>query len=227
MEEFWVPLLLVAVSALPAVVLALWFHLVRYPLRALWFLFFLAGGALSILPAALIRSLFPFTDATRAFIRLFVGTALSEEAGRLVFLIPLLLLCFRFLPAPYEGGAGFYPRKSLAAAAGSVAGLGFALMETATYSGANIALVLLRDFTSALLHASCACRVAVAVEGFRRSPFPAVVSFIMAVALHGVYDLMVLSRGMPPLFPVLLVMAISVRTVQMLNTKEDEGSITS
>jgi RsiW-degrading membrane proteinase PrsW (M82 family) len=226
MGSLWIPFLLVAVSALPALALAIWFRLVRYPLKILWFLLFLLGGALSILPAAFIRTVFSFATSSNKIVQLFAGVAFSEEAGRLVFLIPVLLIFFHIndkaaapQEAVYEGLAGMYDRKSIAAAIGCVAGLGFALIETATYPTTALGIMLLRAITSAPLHASCACRVAVSVEQFRKAPLPSVVSFIMAVVLHGVYDLMVLSNGMPLIFPVLLVAAIAVRTVQMINTK--------
>ncbi|MDR3276631.1 MAG: PrsW family intramembrane metalloprotease [Treponema sp.] len=229
MNNVWILAVLILISALPALGLFIWFRLSRFPLGLLWFLAFLLGGALSLLTAGLLQGLFPplgDSGAGSVILRLFTQIALTEEAARLVLLIPLLLIWFRFEKPPVEADApaaasqGPVPRRALAAAAGFAAGLGFAVIETATYGAADLGIALLRAFTAAPLHGACGCRVGMAVAGFRESPVRSVLRFLIAAALHGMYDFMVLSPGMPIVFPICLVAAALASSIQQIRYRE-------
>jgi RsiW-degrading membrane proteinase PrsW (M82 family) len=220
MNSVWILTLLIGASALPALAAALWFRLSRFPIQPVWFLAFLMGGAVSIFPGLLLRGLFPFDSNTNAFLVIFVQTALSEELGRLILLIPLILIWFRLTP---QDTAKKSP-LSIAAGAGCLMGLGFAIMETVIYTlnSGDMFYTLMIRFLAALLHASCACRVAMAVRRFPEEPLHAAFNFILAVALHGMYDLMIRSN-MPIALPILLVTAMAVRTIQIVSAKPPEA----
>jgi RsiW-degrading membrane proteinase PrsW (M82 family) len=210
--------MLTALSALPALICLIILKIRRYPMNIIWFFVFLLGGALAIIPSALLQGLFPPFDASGVFqrrdliVRIWTQIALTEEAGKFLLLLPLILLMFHaekgLEPAGEITEMNDKLRIARAGAAGFIAGLGFAIIETATYSGANFSIALLRAFTAAPLHAACGARVGQAVALLRHNPVQAVIRFITAVLIHGIYDFMVLSAGMPIVFPVALIAAV-------------------
>jgi RsiW-degrading membrane proteinase PrsW (M82 family) len=76
-----------------------------------------------------------------------------------------------------------------------VAGLGFAIIENASYGAADMGIAFIRAFTAAPLHGACGARVGAAVADLRDKPFPALLRFLSAVAIHGMYNFMILLRG--------------------------------
>jgi RsiW-degrading membrane proteinase PrsW (M82 family) len=122
----------------------------------------------------------------------FCRIAATEELSRLlIFLILFPLARIRGENAVLRGSA-----------AGLVAGLGFALVESASYGASDAGVALLRTVTSAPLHGACGQRVGAALAG-REEGFPlSFARFLSAVAIHGTYNLMILNSG------VLAVMAV-------------------
>jgi RsiW-degrading membrane proteinase PrsW (M82 family) len=213
MTGIWILILLVLISALPIFPVYIWFRVIRFPLSLRWFLGFLAAGAAALLLAGFLQALFPpmfVIDMGTLIFKLFVQGALTEEAGRLLLLLLLLQLHRRFphRSSPASGSFG--------AAAGLLAGLGFAVIETATYGAADPGAALLRAFTAAPLHGACGCRVGLTAVSLPRSPFRALVFFFYAVAIHGMYNFMVISFGLPPIFPILLVFAALFSSIQVI-----------
>jgi RsiW-degrading membrane proteinase PrsW (M82 family) len=200
--------LLILIAALPVLAAFVWLRFIRFPLNARWFCGSLAAGAAAVLLAGFLQGLFPPVDAidmgTMLF-KLFVQVALTEELGRLVFILLFLRLYRRFFaedaPVPQPLSAPF------AAATGFLAGLGFALIETAAYGTANPGSVLLRAFVAAPLHAACGCRVGLSAAYARTAPLRALMFFAYAAAIHGMYNFMVITPGLPSFFPVILVFA--------------------
>jgi RsiW-degrading membrane proteinase PrsW (M82 family) len=139
-----------------------------------------------------------------------VQIALTEEAGRLLILLVLSLVLARFEKTPA------LPPENLGSAMGLLAGLGFAVIETATYGAADLRNALLRAFTAAPLHGACGSRVGAAVFGFRDAPFRSVFRFAAAVLIHGTYNFMAVNPGMPVVFPILLVAASLFSALQTI-----------
>jgi RsiW-degrading membrane proteinase PrsW (M82 family) len=96
---------------------------------------------------------------------------------------------------------------SFGAAAGLLSGLGFAVIETAVYGAADPGAAIYRVFTAIPLHGACGCRVGIAAVSLHHSPLRALVFFFYAVLIHGIYNFMVVSPGLPWIFPVVLVFA--------------------
>jgi RsiW-degrading membrane proteinase PrsW (M82 family) len=206
MTGIWILVLLIFISALPILPVFIWFRVIRFPLSSWWFLGFLAAGAAALLLAGFLQTLFPplyGIGRGTLFFKLFVHVALTEEAGRLLLLLVLLQFLRRsqiFL--------------SLGAAGGLLTGLGFAVIETATYGAANPAAALLRAFTAVPLHGACGCRVGLAVVSLPCSPLRSLVFFFYAIVIHGMYNFMVISPGLPLGFPLVLVFAALFSSIQ-------------
>jgi RsiW-degrading membrane proteinase PrsW (M82 family) len=95
-----------------------------------------------------------------------------------------------------------------ASAAGLIAGLGFAILESAVYGAANPGNALLRAFTAAPLHGACGSRVGASVVLLREHPVQAVSRFLTAVVIHGIYNFMLIIPGrLPPLTAVLIALS--------------------
>jgi RsiW-degrading membrane proteinase PrsW (M82 family) len=219
----WILLLLILISALPAIGVFIWFRLIRYPLDLALFFCGLLGGALALLVAGFFQSLFPplnNLDLQSLLFRLMVQIALTEEAGRLVILLILRLLLDRFVKAPA------LPAENLGSAVGLLTGLGFAIIETATYGAADPRIALLRAFTAAPLHGACGSRVGVTVFSFREAPFRGIFRFIAASIIHGIYNFMAINPEMPIVFPILLVAASlfsALQTIRPRNSPDNAG----
>jgi RsiW-degrading membrane proteinase PrsW (M82 family) len=219
----WILLLLILISALPVIGVFIWFRLAKYEFDLLLFFWGLLGGALALLVAGFFQSLFPplnNLDFRSILFRLMVQIALTEEAGRLVILLVLRLLLDRFVKAPA------LPPENLGSALGLLTGLGFAVIETATYGAADLHIALLRAFTAAPLHSACGSRVGVTVFSFRAAPFRGIFRFIAAVIIHGVYNFMAINPDIPIVFPILLVAASffsALQTIRPRNSIDNAG----
>jgi hypothetical protein len=65
-------------------------------------------------------------------------------------------------------------------------------------------VAFIRAFTAAPLHGACGARVGFAAAELRDSPFPALSRFLSAVAIHGMYNFMILLRGAPLILAILV-----------------------
>ncbi|GHU16339.1 hypothetical protein FACS1894163_05520 [Spirochaetia bacterium] len=218
--------LLILIAALPVFLVYLWFRIARFPMPLPWFLFFLLSGAAALFIALFLQNIFPDiltadSGLPAAIVHIFCKIALTEELGRLL----MLLLFFKILnlmgkgippsdPAPraaadIAGTPGIF--SSEAAVWGSVAGLltglGFALIEGAAYGAADLGIALLRAFTAAPLHGACGARVGAAAAVCRDHPLPALLRFLAAAAIHGMYNFMILLPGIPTVLAIFIALS--------------------
>jgi RsiW-degrading membrane proteinase PrsW (M82 family) len=224
MSSINVLLLLIFISALPVFSLYLWFRFSRFSLPLHWFLLFLLAGAVSLLIALVLQRLLPDvppgTGGTgRVLYTVFCKVALAEETGRLLVFLAFFRLAARFsLPSGGNGNLVPWSRNSpgtslhaaapepgfRGALAGLIAGLGFAVIENASYGAADMGVAFIRAFTAAPLHGACGARVGAAAADLRGNPFPALWRFLSAVAIHGMYNFMILLSGVPWVLAILL-----------------------
>ncbi|GHT63361.1 hypothetical protein FACS1894110_00990 [Spirochaetia bacterium] len=206
MNGLLVLFLLIFVAALPVFLVYLWFRLARFPLPLPWFLFCLLSGAAALFIALLLQNFSPNT---------LLVNALTEELGRLLMLLiffKILNLMGKGIPpgpaarADTTDAPGIFSTNSAVwgSVAGLLAGLGFALIESATYGAANMGVTLLRAFTAAPLHGACGARVGAAAAVCRDHPFPALLRFLSAAAIHAMYNFMLLLHGIPTILAIFI-----------------------
>jgi RsiW-degrading membrane proteinase PrsW (M82 family) len=224
-------LLLLLISSIPAVITFLWFRLSRYPFTFLRFMVSLLAGAASFFPALFLqgifagKSLLPVTGKWGLFGEIFVRTAFTEELSRLILLFFLFWLFRRFgsrgpgETATEDAGPAPTNASALMGAAGLVAGFGFAILENAVYGASNPGIVLLRVFTTALLHGACGSRIGFALAMFPQSPVRAVFRFFTAVIIHGVYNFMLIIPGrLSPAAAILIALSALASSVMAIRT---------
>ncbi|MDR2402800.1 MAG: PrsW family intramembrane metalloprotease [Spirochaetaceae bacterium] len=206
---------LIIISALPVFLIFIWFRAGKYPLGPRWFLCALLGGVISLFLAALLQSCFSRPGSIgwgSQIFKIFIQIALTEELSRL----PVLFLLFQ-LRRRRDGNCDSPP--SFWAATGLLSGLGFAVVETASYSAVNPGLALLRAFTAALLHGACGARVGLTVISLKTEPVRALFRFLTAVILHGMYNFMILSPGLPAVFPVFIAFSAMASSLLIIRSR--------
>jgi RsiW-degrading membrane proteinase PrsW (M82 family) len=220
MAGLWILGLLLLIAALPILLVYLWFRSCTFPMPFYWFLLSLLAGACSLLMAALLQWFFSYTSAPRTFspddgmgaflFTVFIRIALTEETGR-VLALGILFRIGRARqggPQPSQETESRVSLESFGAATGLVAGLGFAFIESASYGATDIMIALLRAFTAAPLHGACGARIGMGIRAYhqthRREPYRALWYFLSALILHGMYNLMVISPGIPSVIPILI-----------------------
>jgi RsiW-degrading membrane proteinase PrsW (M82 family) len=213
-------LVIILISAIPVIAVYIWYRLAKYQFSLIWFLFALLAGAAAFFPALFLQSLLniPISAGGRLalFYQFFIRIASTEEASRLLMLFIFFYISARISGSLAKEGAQQFPswdKVRKGAAGGLVAGLGFALFETAVYGASNADVLLLRAFTAAPLHAACGSRVGAAAVVFRSNPFQAIMRFLTAIAIHGIYDFMAALPGFSRLMAVLIALSAAATSV--------------
>jgi RsiW-degrading membrane proteinase PrsW (M82 family) len=199
-------IILLFISSIPVIVVFIWFRLAHYPFSLLLFCFALLAGAVSFFPALLLQSFF----ATKSeifyaigkwglVVEIFIRVAFTEEFSRLIILIIFFLIIHRLSSRQAEQTSADPQNTDLdttEGAIGLIAGLGFAILESAVYGASNPTNALMRTFTAAPLHGACGFRVGSSITMFRENPFQAFFRFLSAVAIHGIYNFMLTIPGL-------------------------------
>lgn len=216
MSGLWVLAFLIFVSALPVFLAILWYRLSRFPLSPLQCSLALMAGAAALFPALLLQRFLTGIHAAEPGLwspaaDVFIRIALTEELSRLLALLFFFVLSGDLKksgPGP-DAETAFPPADPAArgAAIGLLAGLGFAMLESAVYGAADFRIALPRAFTAAPLHGACGARVGAALLIFGRQPRRGVFRFFSAVLIHGVYNIMIVRSGLPSLLAVLIALS--------------------
>jgi RsiW-degrading membrane proteinase PrsW (M82 family) len=210
--------ILILISSIPAIAVFIWFRLARYPFSMPWFSAALLAGAASFFPALLLQNvlragsgIFRLSDKWGLFAEIFIRIALTEELSRFLILLILFAVILR---------AAEKPISIMSNAAGLVAGLGFAILESAVYGASSPGNALLRAFTAAPLHGACGSRVGSSVVLLRERPVQGILRFLSAVALHGAYNFMLNIPGrFPPIAAVLIAISALVSAIQAIRSE--------
>ncbi len=174
-------------------------------------------GYFAVLPALLFELVLGSVQTTEGTLgsmifRAFVVVAFAEEGAKY-----LAVRLFVFRHRKFDGLV-----DSMVCT--GAAGLGFALFENVTYSFGSPAIVLVRGITAVPLH--------LAASGFlgyfagRRKPGYAVLGLLVAVIVHGVFDLMLfIGNGLGfVVIPLLVVLAPLLVAAFRSAMRTDEGS---
>jgi RsiW-degrading membrane proteinase PrsW (M82 family) len=222
MSGLWVLVLLIFISSVPAIAVYIWFRVTRYPLSLVHFLCSLLAGAAAFFPALLLQNLFPAPGTVWTagkwglFFQTFLRIALTEELSRFIALSVLFGISARLAAAkscaPVSSPVS-YSHVMQGSAAGLTAGLGFAILESAAYGASDAGLTLLRAFTAAPLHGACGSRIGAAAALLRQHPPQAVFRFLSAVAIHGVYNFMIVRPGFPSITAVLIAFSALISSI--------------
>ena len=190
MDGIGVLFTLLCISSITAIAVFIWFRLARFPFTLVRFSVALLVGAASCFPAILLQTIlisipgfFPMAGRWGPVAEIFIRIALTEELSRLLLLSVLFFILRRF-NAPV-----------MADATGLVAGLGFAILESAVIGASSPHNTLLRAFSTAPLHGACGFRVGTSIEMFRENPARGILRFSSAVIIHGVYNFMLRIPG--------------------------------
>jgi RsiW-degrading membrane proteinase PrsW (M82 family) len=209
-------------SSIPAIAVFIWFRLAHYPFSPLRFSCALLAGAISFFPALVLQNILSAASSGIVYTlgkwgliaEIFFRIAFTEEFSRLLALV-ILFFAIRRLSPENTGANPPVSDATMASAAGLIAGLGFAIIESAVYGASNPGNALLRTFTAAPLHGACGFRVGSSVEMFPERPLQAVFRFLSAVVIHGLYNFMLIIPGFVPSAAAILI-ALSALTTSIL-----------
>jgi len=222
----WFLLILILVSSLPMIAVYIWFRLAKYQFSLIRFLFALLAGGAAFFPALILQDLINISipqGRAALFYHGFVRIAFTEEVSRLLLLLVFFFISGLIKPAVDTGQPVSYNAVKKATATGLVAGLGFAILETAVYAASNITVLLLRIVTAAL-HAACGSRVGAAAAMLRTNPMQAIFRLITATAIHGVYNLMVIRPGVSSIAAVLIAISAISTAIMTIKGGWSEGT---
>jgi RsiW-degrading membrane proteinase PrsW (M82 family) len=223
----WVLIVIILISSLPVIAVYVWFRAAKYKISTVQFMFALLAGAAAFVPALILQDVlnFPAFSQNRAalFYEFFVRIALSEELSRL-----LLLFIFFWISSLVKPNEDLSQPLSLnivqkGTAIGLVAGLGFAVLESARIAVSNMdtGLLLLRIFSAVPLHAACGSRVGAAALMFRSTPVQALLRILTAVAIHGVYNLMVIIPGLPSIIAIVIAISAFITAILTIRDRKE------
>jgi RsiW-degrading membrane proteinase PrsW (M82 family) len=223
MSGLGVLIFLLLFSSLPAIAVFIWFRLAHYPFSLLRFSCALLAGAISFFPALVLQNILAAASSGIPYAlgkwgpiaEIFFRIAFTEEFSRLILLVILFFAIRRLSPAEQPGQAPADPHSTgisppvsaatMASAAGLIAGLGFAIIESAVYGASNPGNAMLRTFTAAPLHGACGFRVGSSIAMFPERPLQAVFRFLSAVVIHGLYNFMLRIPGFVPSIAAILI----------------------
>ena len=219
MSGVWVLLLLIAASSIPAVAVYTWYRIARYPFSGLRFLLLLLTGAAAYFPVLLLQSIIPASIVAgrqlSALAEIFLRTAFIEEVSRLFVLLIFFFVARRIA---HSENTGAWREVMIGSAAGLVAGFGFAILESVIIGAANAAVIPLRLITAAPIHAACGARTGAAVVMFRAYPGQAVLRFLTAIAIHGIYNSIIIIPGLPAIAAVFIALSALASSILSIHS---------
>jgi RsiW-degrading membrane proteinase PrsW (M82 family) len=221
MIAFSIVLILIFISALPILLVYMWFRIRSFPMQFRWFSLAILCGAFSLSLALLLQfpvqnllsfipdSALPDTGGfAMALLKNFIRVPLTEETGRLIALILFFRLAVR---------AGLGPEQlddAFCTASGLLAGLSFAMLEGVSYGAANAGIAFLRTVSASPLHGACGARIGLAAMPNTHN---AVSLFISAAAVHGMYNYLLINPVISPVFAIVLAFLFLVSPITRIS----------
>jgi len=209
---------LILLSSIPLIIVFIWFRLAKYQISPYRFLFALLAGATAFFPALFLQEFITFpvhlSGRMALFFKHFIHTALTEELSRFLVILVFFWISHRVSPAESERLASS-KAISYATAIGLIAGLGFALMETAVYAASDRNVLPLRIILTTAVHGACGSRIGAAAFIIRSNPFQAIMSILTAIAIHGIFNMLLNMYGFSTLAAAILIAISALLTAIM------------
>jgi RsiW-degrading membrane proteinase PrsW (M82 family) len=230
-------IILLFISSIPVIAVFIWFRLAKYQFSINKFLFALLAGAVAVFPALILQRILlaltvPTGGKLALFFDYFIRIAFTEEFSRLIILLILFFAIHRLSSRQAEQTSAEPENTELNAmggAIGLIAGLGFAILESAVIGASNPDITLMRTFSAAPLHGACGFRVGSSIMLFRESPVQAFFRFLSAVAIHGIYNFMLTIPGFLPSIAAILIalFALISAVLAIHNSMKDDDALGS
>jgi RsiW-degrading membrane proteinase PrsW (M82 family) len=220
MKEIWILLLLILISALPVLPLYLWIRRRSFSICPPWFLLSLLAGAVSLALAALMQILIPVSDSItlgNLIVSIFIRVALTEEISRFLVLLVLFAIGRLFNTVDNTEHSADASRTHNVLT-GLIAGLGFAVIETALSGSADFRIALIRAISAAPLHGACGAHIGLGITAIKTRPGRSFGRILYAVIIHGMYNFMLVSPGIPVVFPLLIAITAFFSSLQNCRT---------
>jgi RsiW-degrading membrane proteinase PrsW (M82 family) len=214
-------LIIIAISSIPVIAVYIWFRIAKYPFTLVRFLLVMITGATAFFPALILQDLINFSISAGGrmglFYHIFIRIAFTEELSRLLMMGIYFLISERITKNISEQPVSWNNIKK-GAATGLVAGLGFAVLESAVYAASDINILLLRTVTAAPLHAACGFRIGTAVMMLRTNPFQAFFRIFSATAIHGIYNIMISRPGFSSILAILIAFSALFSAIAIIHS---------
>jgi len=223
-------LIIILISAIPVIAVYIWYRLAKYNISNIQFLFMLLAGAAALFPALILQNILIIPNFLHGrpelFYEFFIRIAFTEELSRFS-----ILTVFFLIPAYKRSGSSLTlnnqddlqsdenqaaGQSRKAAAAGLVAGLGFALLENAAYAASDLRVLPLRIIITAAVHGACGSRIGTAAAMIRLNPIQAILRILTATAIHGIYNLMINMPGFSPVLAILIALSALLTSISTI-----------
>jgi RsiW-degrading membrane proteinase PrsW (M82 family) len=226
MSGTWILLSIILISSLPVIAVYIWFRLAKYQFSLVRFLFALLAGAAAFFPALIMQDILNFSFATGSraamFYHYFIRVALTEEISRLLTLSVFFWINTRIKK---QNSAEPFSNNAVkeGTATGLVAGLGFAIFESSIYGASDSGVLFIRIFTAAL-HGACGARIGSAAVLFPTNPGQAILRVFTAIAIHGVYNLMLTMPGLASIAAILVAFSALLTAIMTIRSAPPRSS---
>ena len=187
------------ISAIPLIGVVVWFKFKKYSFSLLMICTSFFTGLVTVFAAFLLYKNFeylshfiPVGSRWAVFYYFFVQISFSEEISRFILLVIFYLILNRI-----KRNENRVPNEGWFCAAGLISGFGFAVLEGTVIGISYSNFTWMRIFTAVPLHAACGSRVAFSAANLRKHPVQSIFRFFSAVAIHGLYDNLIISDLLP------------------------------
>ena len=208
----------ILISIVPIVGLIIWFKYKKYPFSLLAICASFFTGLVTVFVAFLFHNNFeylghfiPADSRWVNFYKNFIQFSFSEEISRFI-----LLLIFYLIYSRIRRNENSMQNEGWFCAVGIIAGFGFAVLESTVIDISYANFTWMRIFTAAPLHAACGCRVAFSVANLKKYPAQSIFRFFSAVAIHGLYNILIIRNHLPSQIAAILIALFSFASSMLL-----------
>ena len=209
------------ISIVPLIGVIIWFKYKKYSFSMYMICASFFTGLVTVFAAFLFHknfeylgSLIPAAGRWENIYKNFIQISFSEEISRFILLVIFYLVLNRI-----KRNENFMPNDAWFCATGLISGFGFAVLEGTVIGISYSNFTWMRIFTAAPLHAACGCRVAFSASNLRKYPAQSIFRFLSAVAIHGLYNILIARNHLPSQLAAILIAITSLASSVLLIKK--------